>query len=615
MSDIKTNFGTVGDDYTPTRAVIGSRETNFATAKKYTDIDGIPITKAEHLTGRGMSQVSDFRNSQLNFDTREERMNRNAEVISGQKQSLIKTASQSNSMDSIHIAGRGNSTHIATNFYSPFFLTANLQLPRDRITGNAWNRAFYETHPVVRNGINLHATYPISKLNIRCEDKNVERFFNEMMDEIDLFTVVQNIALEYWKIGEVFVYADLDESSRKWKRIYIQNPDYISVEKTEIPGEFVIALKPDPTLQNIVSSNDPKYQKLRSRLDPSIVDAVARNEYIPMDDFNISHLKNLTAGYAHRGTSIIASVWKDLVLYDLLRESKYVQADAMVNPMTLVKLGQSGPEGHYPRPEELENLRSVFETAQYDKDFKIFSHPDLTIERVGYNGGILDVSGDFQFILDNILMGLGIPKSVLVQEGATYSSASVGLDVMRQRYMNFRSMMANWLTKKIFAPISELNDFYEIKGGEKHLIVPSVEWNHITLQDTNDYIGHLMSLHDKQFTPTIGAVSKTAIYRSLGLDMEEELSNMKEEARRMIIVQKEIEEMQKMSLSSLRALDTEEAIVESEDEPLPGTSLSEVQEVADSGLDSAMQEASSPDMGIPDFGNLGGEPTPEPDMG
>ena len=58
---------------------------------------------------------------------------------------------------------------MSPEIYSPLFQLSNLNLPRDRITMNAWNRIYYDTHPLVRNAINLHASFPISKINISCE--------------------------------------------------------------------------------------------------------------------------------------------------------------------------------------------------------------------------------------------------------------------------------------------------------------------------------------------------------------------------------------------------------------------------------------------------------------
>ena len=225
-----------------------------------------------------------------------------------------------------------------------------------------------------------------------------------MIKKTDLFSVVQKISLEYWMLGEVFPYATFDQETKMWKRIYCHNPDYIVIRKDSVDGEFNISLKPDPKLQEIVQSTDPAKRKYRDKLDPALLDAVAKNQYIPLDNFNISHIKNENHDYDAHGSSIIMSVWKDLVLWDLFRENKFIQADAMVNPLTLIKVGASGPDGHYPRQEELQSYREIFEQAQYDKDFKVFTHPDVAVERVGFNSAVMDISSDMNFILDNIFM-------------------------------------------------------------------------------------------------------------------------------------------------------------------------------------------------------------------
>lgn len=45
--------------------------------------------------------------------------------------------------------------------------------------------------------------------------------------------------------------------------------------------------------------------------------------------------------------------------------------------VTLVKIGG---ENYVPTPEDLETWKQVFEEAQGDPDFKIFTHPDVKIE-------------------------------------------------------------------------------------------------------------------------------------------------------------------------------------------------------------------------------------------
>jgi hypothetical protein len=190
-------------------------------------------------------------------------------------QEINKTASVGSSSFNSLGPGGGNTVRQAPEVYSPLFQIANLQLPRDRITMNAWNRNFYDTHPLVHNCINLHATYPIGKINIKCKDQKVQQFFSDMAEEMDLAGVLQNVALEFWKIGEVFPYAMLDDARGVWKYIDVLNPDYVYIQTSVLAGgQNIISLKPDPKLLKLIQSNNPNDIQLRSQLDPEIVNHV-----------------------------------------------------------------------------------------------------------------------------------------------------------------------------------------------------------------------------------------------------------------------------------------------------------------------------------------------------
>lgn len=641
--------------------------------------------------------------------------------------------------------GRGNVDRGMPEIYSPLFQVANLNLPRDRMTMNAWNRNFFDTHPIVRNAITLHATYPISKINVKCKHRKVEQFFNDMAERIDLFEVIADVAFEYFKIGEAFPYAELDENSGIWSSIVVQNPDYITVKKSGVSNIPLISLRPDEVLKKIITSNHPADIKLRSQIPDNIIHHIKKNEPIPLDNFNISHLKMLSSPYDVRGTSMIVSCYKDLMRYDKLSEAKLAQADSLINPITLISVGGTGEGEYHPSPNDLEAYREIFEcydeetevltddgfkkyyeimnyeinkdgkysvtikngikiacfnannenleyydpisaslydyngsmyhfknnkidicvtpnhdmwvsdeesnhsrrwkkvkakdistlsnkvfysdinladssvefsqlntkfidektqkisnttttqlyigkvwcfsvptglfitrrngkitiqgnSAQWDKDFKIITHAAIKVERIGASGAIVDTQNDFNFIRENLYAGLMVPKSVMDTEGSAYASASIGLEVLRTRYISFRNMVEKWLKKKIFAPISQIHEFFEYRNGEKVLIVPDIDWNHINLYDLNDYIQALGNYVDKN------KVSVHTLYRSLGLNWEEEQRLIREEAVRGSIMAKEAQEFQKMSLTELRALDPDEPIIESQktSEPVPG---------------------------------------------
>ena len=496
----------------------------------------------------------------------------------------------------------GDSVKQTPEVYSPLWLNSNLNLPRDRATINAWCRSFFALNPFVHNAISLHSTYPISKLSIKCPNKDIEKFFDDMIEEIDLMYICVQIAQECWLLGEAFVYAELDEGKGKWSRLHIQNPDFMIVKRTVVASEPIIMLRPDENLKKIIFSNRPTDIEQRKQLNQHIIDSVRRGENIPLDNFHVSHLARRISPYEIRGTGLPVCIFRQLMLFDKLRESKYAQADNMINPLTIVKIGSAD---YKPTFADLEAWRSTFEEAQYDKDFKIFTHEGVDVQRVGYGQGIFDISGDITQLIKEIFIGLQVPQ-IMMDGGAdtTYANGGVALDLLRQRYMQFRNMMSQWLKTKIFAPISKIQGFYDYSGGEKQLIVPEIDWNHMSLFDAGDYINNLVQL-TQGTTPDQKRASLHTLYRSMGLEFEDETRKMRKEAIQIAIAKKEAAALDSLDLNALRALDDEDEIPEPQqgqgEAPVPGEA---------SGGGGA--PGGLPDLGLPGGGGAGGPPPPPP---
>jgi hypothetical protein len=247
------------------------------------------------------------------------------------------------------------------------------------------------------------------------------------------------------------------------------------------------------------------------------------------------------------------------MLYDKIRESKFAQADSMINPITLIKVGGNTDGDYRATQEDLEFFRQIFEEAEYDKNFKLITHAGVDVQRVGFSGQVLDIAGDMELIIKNIYTGLMVPPAVVDTESAVYASASIGLEVLRQRYFNFRNMMSKWLVNKIFAPISELQGFYEYKNKEKRLIVPEVEWNHMNLYDLQDYISNITGMVSAK------QASVQTLYKSMGLNYEDEKVKMREEAIDEAVRRREEMALGTMTLTELRSLDPEKPIMEAVD--------------------------------------------------
>lgn len=431
-------------------------------------------------------------------------------------------------------------------------------------------------------------------------DDITDSFNDDMMYDIEVEDDHSYIANGI-AIHNCFPYAELDEEIGKWRKIIVQNPDYIHVKKTVVASEPVISLRPDAVLQRLVLSNNPADIQLRKQIPEQVLYHVRKGQNIPLDNFNVSHLKMLSSPYDVRGTSVIVSAFKDLMLYDKLREAKFAQADGLVNPITLVKVGGTSEAEYHPTNEDIEFWRNMIEEAQYDKDFKIITHAGMSIERVGASGAVLDIGGDVELIIKNIHHGLMVPQAVIDTESAVYASASIGLEVLRQRYFNFRNMIAKWLVNKVFAPISEIQRFYAYEGGMKKLIVPEVEWNQMNLYDLQDYVANISSL------VTSKQASLQTLYRSLGLSYEDERKKLREEAINDAIRQREEGALAGMTLTDLRGIDPEQEIME----PLPGEGGTEQPGMGGMGVPGGAGAGGMPggDMGmggLPGGGGMGG---------
>ncbi|MFA5759538.1 MAG: hypothetical protein WC942_09320, partial [Clostridia bacterium] len=529
MVDINTNKTRAEDLIERNKAIMTRSESLI---KKNASISNIPVVtnsmarsvseerrsimEMQLDSGELREQGSNFYPSQGSDDRPIKMIQTQAGIVAGSNNIFKSANSAVSSSGGGGWRGGNDTTRQVPEVYSPLWLNSNLNLPRDRVTINAWSRSFFALNPIVHNAITLHSTYPIAKLNIKCSESKIENFFNQMMEEIDLMNMCVMIAQEYWILGEAFVYSELDESKGRWSRLMVLNPDYVNVQRSVIAAEPIISLRPDENLKRVIFGNQASDIQQRKQLDPSIVEHVRRNENIPLNNFYVKHLARRISPYEVRGTGLPVSCFRALMLFDKLRESKFSQADNMVNPLTLVKIGN---QDFRPTPVDLEHFKNIFESAQYDKDFKIFTHDAVNVERVGYGSGIYDTSGDVTQLIKEIYIGLMVPSVIMDGSDTTYATGSVALDVLRQRYMQFRQFMTSWLRNHIFAPIAQINDFYQYVDGVKTLIIPDVDWNHMSLFDMDSYINNLVQLSQGEGNQK--RVSLQTLYRSIGLEYKE----------------------------------------------------------------------------------------------
>jgi hypothetical protein len=212
------------------------------------------------------------------------------------------------------------------------------KIPRDRLTLNAWVRSFHSLNRIVHNAVLFHATCSISRFRIvpqdsRCWDAIRTLELAEPTESAGdewLRPGANLLALskEYWKLGEAFPHLEFDDAQQRWSKLTILNPDYMYVRRT-LAGDRSLQLRPDEVLRKIATSTNPADEELRRSIPAHVLSCIEKDEYIPLDERYTSHIWCAEDPYDIRGTSMVTSVIRDLLMYDALRDRAEVDIEQL----------------------------------------------------------------------------------------------------------------------------------------------------------------------------------------------------------------------------------------------------------------------------------------------
>lgn len=421
------------------------------------------------------------------------------------------------------------------SFYHPLFQSTNMVLPRDRRERNEWCRHFYRTDPVVATALDMHTEFPISNFNLMCADEHIKEFFEYMMfDRININDVLLNMGLEYWKIGDVFPFGQLNEHEGLWDSFTMLNPDYINIQTSSMVPEPIIELIPDEQIKTIVSSGPRgEYGDIYRQLSEDIIRSVKQGKNIKLDNRLVTHIAHKASPYEVWGTPIMMRCFKTLIYKDKLRQAQDAIATRHIFPLRVAKIGAPGEP--MPSQQDIDDFRDVLLDADMDPNYFLVYHYALQFDYVGSSGKLLPLNQEFDFIQKELMNGLGINQALLNGEGPTYANAQVGMDALGKRYMSYRLRLENWMRQKVLKPIAEIQGFYkpipsEINGGyrianrkDRQLVIPEIRW------DIQDFTSNQSIMSFMQQMQSKGLISMSTILPIIGLDPETEKKNLEKE--------------------------------------------------------------------------------------
>ena len=196
----------------------------------------------------------------------------------------------------------------------------SIYLPKDRRTVNAWNRFYYNTHPVIGNFVdsiveNVCCDFKLKGTN----KKELEIYKNNLFDKKKGFKykgVVRDIIKEFNIIGEAVTYINFNEGDGVIDNVTLQNPDFIELKNNILTEGVSVYMIPDASFRKLCNSKKKEDIEIVKQIPKKVLEYVKSGKNVPLDLKFVSVLQRLQNKYDVRGTSFICKYYKQLIYED-----------------------------------------------------------------------------------------------------------------------------------------------------------------------------------------------------------------------------------------------------------------------------------------------------------
>lgn len=449
---------------------------------------------------------------------------------------------------------------------NPWFNIANQFTPRNLHDVIKWSKYIITQSPTLVEVIRKYATYPITEFVIETENEALKAKYEKIIESIRLKAKLCDAGFDNYTIGNVFssIYFPLDRmlvcngcktsfhakryvgNVVKFKSFKFQghcpickayndaftisdqksldidrinlvkwNPEHIYTNYNPITGETEYYYRIPNNVKKAILLGDPLYVTTTPW---GMIEAVKANQDFKFDNSNIYHIANLSMGSMLEGLGLppIISMYSLIFYQAILRKANEAIATEYLTPLRVVfpqaSSASADPIAMMSMQNFTGNMQSTLRKHKQDPNHILIAPMAIGYQNIGGEGKTLLVSQELDQAEKTMLLGLGVSQELL--SGTTnWTSSTVGLRLLENTLANFISQLGDYITWVITKIASYL-------GLE---IVP-VKLSPFELTDNEMAKELLFKLHEG------GKVSTQTLFNSLGLDYNDELEKIKEEA-------------------------------------------------------------------------------------
>ena len=377
----------------------------------------------------------------------------------------------------------------------------------------AWE--YYVEEPLVKNCVNSWRTFAVGdEIKITSDDDAVKDEANALSDRIGISEFVKDMVLQLLVKGDAVGFKRYTKDGRDIEEVTCVNP--VSVKVKYAQGQLT-----------------------EVRQFPEDTPTAGEELELPVEQ--TLHLKWDAPEFSPRGNSLVLPAFQSIELLRDYRRAEQAIAKRWATPFRLLKVGGAyGQKMVMPDQKMLETVRDMVNKMDLKSGLVVPFY--VTVETHGTDGQVLNVEDKVKEVKEDIMVALGLSRSLVSGDGPNFATASVSMQkmiVMIREITHAAKAILDWV----------YSDWLELAGHTGK----SVQYVFSDLDPTDavDVKKLLIELYDRKL------ISRSSLQLKMDLDPDTEEANRENEGKNVdLLDEKQVKPIVDMVVAGIMSVET-----------------------------------------------------------
>jgi hypothetical protein len=405
-----------------------------------------------------------------------------------------------------------------SSVFSKVSATDAIPVTWDERGRKAWE--YYIEEPLVKNCINSWRTFAVGdEIKVTSDDEKLKQAAIDTSYTLKVSQFIKDMILQLLVKGDAIGFRRYNAKATDIAELVCVNPITVKVKYSE--GNLIEAIQ---------------YGEHGS----------VGGDGIDLPVEHVLHLKWDAPSFSPRGNSMVLPAFQAIELLRDYRKAEQAIAKRWATPFRLLKVGGAfGQKMVMPDQRMLEQVRDMVNKMDMKSGLVVPFY--VNVETHGTDGQVLNVEAKVKEVKEDIIVALGLSRSLVSGDGPNFATASVSMQkmmVMIREIKQAARVILDW----IFDDWIRLNGF---DGKVLHYI-----FNDLDPSDAVDFKKLLLELYDRKL------ISRSSLQLKMELDPEVENANRETEKQHIDIMdEKQVKPVVDMVLAGILSVEKARAIL------------------------------------------------------